>query len=96
MDISISMSIVDKHKELIINVYGWTGSICIVIAYIFTLNCNYDNETKNKQLLINLLNIYGCISIGYICFRQKTYQPLLLEIIWLIVSIYSIIDLSLQ
>ena len=91
------MSIINRNKEKIINIYGWTGSISIIVAYALN-TINTDNKSNNDDdgniynIIIDLLNIYGSISIGIICYRQKAYQPVLLEVLWFIFSIYSFIN----
>ena len=47
------MSIINHYKEKIINIYGWTGSITIIIAYILGLNCN--PETNFVSPVITLV-----------------------------------------
>ena len=87
------MSIINHYKEKIINIYGWTGSITIIIAYILGLNCNSNENNNYYNILVNSLNIYGSLSIGFICYRQRIYQALILEVIWFIVSVYSLVEI---
>ena len=72
-------------KEQFININGWIGSLSILFAY-FLLSIESEEE-----LLMNCLNLYGSLTIGYICYQQKAYQPLFLEVCWFGVTIYSFI-----
>ena len=72
-------------KETLINIYGWTGTISVVLAYGLT---SFDSE---ENLLIDILNLYGSLSIGFICYRSRVWQALVCEIIWFSIGIYSLI-----
>ena len=85
------MTIINNKKEKLINIYGWTGSISIIVAYALnTLSNDEINNDNINNLIIDLLNIYGSISIGIICYRQKAFQPVLLEVLWFIFHIVLI------
>ncbi len=73
-------------KKNIIEIYGWTGSISVITAYTLT---TIENE---NLLLIDILNLYGSMAIGYMCFRAKVWQATLLEVAWFSVGVYSMID----
>ena len=66
---------------------GLTGTLTLSIAYFMTTN----GYKKYEHLLCqDLLNIYGSFSVGFNCIIKKTYPPLLLEILWLIVAYKSL------
>lgn len=73
-------------KETFIHIYGWTGTITVVLAYGLT---SFDSE---EYLLIDILNLYGSLSIGYTCYRSRVWQALVCEIIWFSIGIYSLIN----
>jgi hypothetical protein len=72
-------------KETLIHIYGWTGTITVVLAYGLT---SFDSE---EYLLIDILNLYGSLSIGYTCYRSRVWQAFVCEIIWFSIGIYSLI-----
>jgi hypothetical protein len=75
----------DSIKKNMVDVYGWTGSISVIIAYALT------TFKIDQLLLIDILNLYGSLAIGYICYRGKVWQAVVCEIIWFGVGSYSII-----
>ena len=72
-------------KEKIININGWLGSLSVLLAYSLL---SIESEEK---LLMDSLNLYGSLTLGTICYQQKAYQPLFLEVCWFGVTIYSFI-----
>jgi len=68
-----------------IDIYGWTGTISVIIAYALT---SFEVE---QDILIDILNIYGAFSIGYITFLAKVWQAFACEVIWLMIGLYSLV-----
>ena len=75
----------DSIKKNMVDVYGWTGSLSVITAYALT------TFKIDQLLLIDILNLYGSLAIGYICYRGKVWQAVVCEIIWFGVGSYSII-----
>ena len=74
-------------KEYKDDIYGWTGSITVLTAYALT------TFKIDELMLIDILNIYGSLSIGYICYKKRVWQAFILEVAWFGISIYSFIDM---
>ena len=68
------------------DIYGWTGSMTVLTAYALT------TFKIDELMLIDILNIYGSLSIGYICYKKRVWQAFILEVAWFGISIYSFID----
>ena len=68
------------------DIYGWTGSMTVLTAYTLT------TFKIDELMLIDILNIYGSLSIGYICYKKRVWQAFILEVAWFGISIYSFID----
>ena len=67
----------------LIDIYGYSGSISVILAY----------GLKDEQLiLIDILNLYGSLAIGYICFRSKVWPPVIVEVCWFGIGCYSLIQ----
>ncbi|MEK7194921.1 MAG: hypothetical protein AAB667_01560 [Patescibacteria group bacterium] len=66
---------------------GWLGVIAILAAYI-SLNFGF---LSPKSLVYLILNIAGSLCIITDALRQKDYQPVVLNIIWAAVAVFSII-----
>jgi len=76
---------VGKCKEHLLDIYGWSGSIAVISAYALT---SFDHD---NLLLIDVLNLYGSLAIGTLCYKAKVWQATILEIAWFIVGTYSMI-----
>lgn len=68
-------------------VIGWLGVSAILAAYI-SLNFGY---LYPKSLTYLLLNIAGSLCIVVDASHQKDYPPVVLNIIWAVVAVFSII-----
>lgn len=77
-----------NHK-ILDEIIGWYGTVAIVLAYgLLSFNIlNYNN------LIYQILNVTGAISIVYISFKKKAYQPGILNIIWTIIAIVAILKI---
>ena len=74
---------ITEYKD---DIYGWTGSMTVLTAYALT------TFKIDELMLIDILNIYGSLSIGYICYKKRVWQAFILEVAWFGISIYSFID----
>lgn len=70
-----------SHDDII----GTTGTISLLSAYAILTNKLIENV-----IVIDILNIYGSIAVGYNCVYKKTYPPLVLELAWLIIASISL------
>jgi len=75
----------DKCTEHLIDVYGWSGSISVITAYALT------SMDSDNLLLIDVLNLYGSLAIGILCYRAKVWQAASLEVAWFCVGTFSMI-----
>ena len=68
----------------LIDIYGYSGSISVIFAYGLS-------SVQNEQLiLIDILNLYGSLAIGYICFHSKVWPPVIVEVCWFGIGCYSL------
>ena len=72
-------------------VIGWYGVVAIVIA--FTL-LNF-GILGTDSLVYQLLNLTGAIGIIIEAGSKKDYQPVALNIVWLLVAIYGLLQIIL-
>tara|TARA_Y100000768_G_scaffold31133_1_gene20530 strand:- start:553 stop:849 length:297 start_codon:yes stop_codon:yes gene_type:complete len=82
---NISDEIKKKCKKILIETYGWTGSLSVISAYTLT------SFESDELILIDILNLYGSLAIGLLCYRSRVWQATLLEIAWFGVGSYSLI-----
>jgi len=78
----------DKDQSKIVTMYGWSGSVSVLVAY--GLTTLYDDHDQ-IEIWIHLLNMYGSSAIGYVCYRGKVWSACLLEVAWFIISGCSLI-----
>ena len=82
---NISDEIKQNCKKILIETYGWTGSLSVISAYTLT------SFESDELILIDILNLYGSLAIGLLCYRARVWQATLLEIAWFGVGSYSLI-----
>lgn len=73
-------------RKKIIELWGWTSSLSILLAY--GLNTHYNIE---EPRILDAMNIYGGIGLAFICFMKKAWQPFTVEAAWAIIAISSLI-----
>ncbi len=78
-------------RNKFINILGWYGVAAILGAYAF-LNFGI---LQPKSLVYQVLNLTGAIGVGVDALNDKDWQPVVLNIVWAVVAIVSII-ISLQ
>lgn len=71
-----------KIKQVI----GWYGVTAIVVAFALL---NFD-VFDTDSLVYQLLNISGSIGIVIVASSKKDYQPVALNIIWLLIATYGL------
>lgn len=74
-----------KLKLSISELVGWYGTIAIIVAFAL-LNVNI---IKPSGFGYQFLNISGAGGLAYISFRKKAYQPGVLNLIWLLITIIT-------
>jgi len=78
-----------KKKNIISEIFGWYGVVSIVSAYALSSL----NVFSTDNLIYQLLNMSGALGIVYDSFRDKDYQPVVLNIIWAIIALIAIIKI---
>ena len=71
-----------QHDDII----GVSGTICLLSAYGSTTN----NLIENKKI-IDIMNMYGALAVGYNCWCKKSYPPMILETAWFGIAFTSLI-----
>jgi multidrug transporter EmrE-like cation transporter len=76
-----------KTGYIIIEVLGWYGAITILTAYALV---SFE-VTELNSFVYALLNGTGSAGILIVSYYKKAYQPALLNLIWLLVTILTLI-----
>ena len=69
----------NKYKQYIFDSVGWTGSILVLIAYVFSLE-------RTTDFLFNTLGASGVLAV---CVEKRVFQPIVLNVAWIIIGCYK-------
>lgn len=70
-----------------LNTLGWTSVVLIVVLYSFTL-FEYIEPTS---LMYRIPNIFASIPLAYIGYAKKAYQPCVMSIAWIVITLVAIL-----
>lgn len=76
-----------QHTTLFLQILSLLGALICLFAYVG----HQLNWLDSKKLSYNLLNVCGAGILSYIAFRPFQAGFVLMEIVWLLVSLYSLI-----
>ncbi len=76
--------------EIFSQIIGWIGTFLIVLAYFLVSNNKISAKSKSYQLF----NLFGAIGVGFNVFYQHAWPALVLQIVWAIIAIVSIIKIT--
>ncbi len=71
------------------NVIGWYGAVASLGAYFLVSFAIVEPRSLSYQIL----NLSGAIGLGIICYFKRTYQPLIVNIIWAAIAILAIVNI---
>lgn len=75
------------YKKIVDESIGWCGTVAIITAFALV---SFE-LLPATSLIYQLLNGTGALGIVYISFKKKAYPPGVLNIIWAIIAVVSII-----
>jgi hypothetical protein len=70
-------------------IIDWIGVVLILGAYISAVE-GWVSATDGRYLLANIV---GSAAIGYSSWKKRDIQPVILNIIWIIVAVLGIVRL---
>lgn len=73
--------------EIFLQAIGWVGTFLIVLAYFLVSNNKISPNSKKYQLV----NLFGAIGVGFNVFHQQAWPAFVLQVIWGIIAVFSII-----
>lgn len=74
-------------RERVTEFFGWYGVVAIVSAYALT---NFEIVAV-QSLTYQLLNATGAIGIMVDAWQDKNFQPVVLNVLWLVIAVVSIV-----
>lgn len=72
-----------------VEVIGWYGVCAILLAYIL----NSLNVISSSNIIYSFLNLTGALGISIDAWKQKNYQPVVLNLIWAFVAALTLVKL---
>ncbi|MEO8514556.1 MAG: hypothetical protein ABI543_13425 [Ignavibacteria bacterium] len=77
------------NEKILIDITGWTGSICVVVAYGLLSS----HKLTSNSRLYQALNIIGSICLIVNTLFYSAYPSTFVNIVWLIIAIFAIINI---
>ena len=77
------------NNSLWIEIVGWYGVLAILIAYVLL---SFGAVVVNG-ILYQALNLTGSMGVLIVATRKKDYQPIVLNVIWGLVALVSLVML---
>ena len=79
-------------KEKLIEVFGWYGTVAIILAYALVSFSLLSAHTIWYQLL----NGTGAVGIVLVSYHKRAFQPAVLNVIWTLIALVAIVGLLLK
>lgn len=76
-------------KKNLIEIFGWYGTVVIVLAYILV---SFSFLSANS-IWYQLLNGTGAVGIVVVSLYKKAYQPGILNIVWTLIAVLAIFNI---
>lgn len=74
-------------RKVAIENLGWVGAGCLVVAYT-ALSLSWLTST---DVVYQLLNALGAIGIIIVSWSKRTYQPMVVNVLWLAVACIALV-----
>jgi|AntRauTorckE6833_2_1112554.scaffolds.fasta_scaffold00108_4 formate-dependent nitrite reductase membrane component NrfD len=75
-----------KREHFWVESFGWLGIIAILGAYGFLVT----DVVTPHGLWYPLLNGSGSLAVLWLSWTKRAFQPMVLNLVWLAISIYSL------
>lgn len=72
-----------------IEVIGWYGVVAILVAYLLISLDIIDSS----NIFYSLLNLTGALGIMIDAWKQKNYQPAVLNFIWAFIAVFTLVKI---
>lgn len=77
---------------MLIEILGWIGSICIILAYMLNLN----KKLTVDSLAYYVLNIVGSVLLIVNTAWHRAYPSMAINIVWVIIPVVTIVKSRLE
>ena len=76
-------------EKIIIDIIGWSGSLCVVLAYALLSIHKLNARSK----LYQLLNIIGSFCLIINTLFYTSYPSTFINVVWLVIGIFALINI---
>ena len=74
--------------DLIIEIIGWVGMTLVLVAYLLITMKRVERDSK----LYHGLNLIGSVTLGFNTLSNMAYPSTFLNVMWLFIAIYGLIQ----
>ena len=79
-------------KHLGLEIFGWYGTVAILLAYALVSLHIVDSF----NLWYQILNLTGALGIVFESLHKKDYQPGVLNLIWSVIAIIALVQIAIK
>lgn len=76
-------------KNKLFETIGWIGMVMILTAYAL-VNFHILSVDSITYQLLNIIGSFGIILVSYL---RRNYQPMVLNIVWIIIGVISLVKI---
>ena len=76
------------HGAVTSELIGWYGAFAVLLAYALASF----GAIATKGTLYQILNLTGSFGIIVVSFRKKAYQPIVLNMIWMLIALIALLS----
>lgn len=73
---------------MLVEIIGWIGSICVLLAYVLVSTSKISGHSKIYQLL----NLLGALGIIINTWFHRAFPSTTLNVIWLGIAVYGLVN----
>lgn len=74
----------DKQKKIIIEITGWLGASCLLLAYFLIVT----ERIKHTNFYYIFLNIIGALLLTINTYYHKAYPSVVTNLVWFIIGTF--------
>ena len=78
-----------KTQRPVLEIIGWCGAFASLGAY-FLVSFGI---LMPRDISYQLLNLAAGLGLGLICYHQKAYQPLFVNVVWALIALLALITI---
>lgn len=81
-----------RHTDTIIEIAGWIGVVLVLGSYFLLASGFIHSESWEYHVMI----LVGAVFVAIVSYRKRSFQPALLNIVFVVLAVIALLRLSLQ